>query len=646
MILLFFILFLIVAVGALVIYYFRNKNVAHYHTTQILSPGFSNPLTLKNLSGDYDEEETPLNTVFHNFNHSSYKDWLIWINKQDSCLKQVAFEKLVDHLLGPPKHWGFITHEVLYSIAGFRTQESFEVLVKFFRLTRRMWNDYKSVPRYYGITAKVLVELDPEKGLAVLNQEFQEVSSGQQSVEKKLCILEALSALPNKSKIKDFMTGLVSDKDETTKIRSKALELVCAFERGDRVESFKSIMDSFYARNKFKVENSDTFTFQEFAGKVVHFIEHPYLHETFKKLLGTKNLGLVLSNSIQELILKSGKLTPIKLFSICKINNNISETLSQALAQNAGFSSTEREAYLGDLIPSQINYEYLTGSVDEFSLPIPRSNESEYSFFKEIFLQASPNNENSKSKSGLMLTGSLEYKKLYYARAVSLERRWRFIYINVEEVKTKEIYTQLHSRLNDAPKPCVIYIDNVYLLFKDDESSAVTPRQKLLQTLQIQALDKRCFIAGSLPSSLTYSKESSSINLIQKIENNLLKNSFNVDENEEEISKHILSSLVSQLASTRYENEQSGNRFIEEMKKEYSSASSLELYFHGVKMIQYMLFSFKQLCPLDKIKLFEDKLSDPTADISEKETKEALPEEGSNGQENSATQELNTSTPE
>jgi hypothetical protein len=642
MILFFFILFLIVAVLALIIYYFRNKQVAHYHTTQIITSSSSKPLT---FSSESDADQTPLNTVFHRFNHASYKEWLLWISRQDAGLRQIAFEKLVDHLLGPPKHWGFITHEVLHSIAGFRTQESFEVLVKFFRLTRRMWNDYKSVPRYYGISAKLLVELDPDKGLVVLNQEFKEVSSVHQSIEKKQCILSALSSLPDKSKIKSFMIELVSDKEEPVQVRSKALGLIESFSEKDKLEAFREILDSFYIRNKIKMENSDNFTFQEFSRKVVNFIGSSILNAGFAKILHSRNLAPILVASIQELISKNNNLSSIKLFTIAKVNNNLSETLSLTLAQNAAFTNTEREAFLGELTPVKLDYEYLTGITEEFCLPIPRANEVEYNHLKDLLLQSAPNTNNSKSKAGLMLIGSADYKKLYYTKAVSLERRWRFLYINAKEVLTKENFSQLHGRLNEIPKPCVIFVDNISLLFKDDDTAAASPRQKLLQALQIQALDKRCFIAGSVPPSLFYSKEASSINLIQRMENNLLPNAFDVDQNEEEISKNLLKNLIMQLSSSRFENEKSGERFIDEIEKEYKGSSSLEIYFHAVRNIQYMLFAFKQLCPLDKVKLYEDKFNDLSDQSLHQEHLLAQTNE-TNNQEKISEQELKTSTSE
>jgi hypothetical protein len=556
--------------------------------------------------------DTTVTEIFYMFNHSSNRDWCEWLKKQNTDIKQTAFDRLVNHLNNDPMYWGFATIEALNSLTVFSAEEIFGVLVDFLRRAKKHWGEYKSIPIYYSTAMNLLGHIEPKGAIEVMEEELQAKLFAKAETEKQKIIVDALTKMQDENfGVVELLFDIVTDSTEELEIRKYAIEQSTHLKRPEAVKLYQKLIEDYLELGeRNELSRTENLVCEDLFDKASRYINSSDLFPSIEKFCQSEHVKKIAVSAIVDMINDDDSLNVNQLFAISQLEDSADDEIKKTISAKNALTDREKELLL-EPTPSQMNEEYLSKSeLVDGRLPIPEIMTPDYRgfcdlFFKNKFLD--PNNPDDKIYGGLLATGIEELFKLYYTRAFALEKKWRFLYVDVKKINTKEKYDEFYHKLAKLVKPCVIYIKDPQLLYEESFAKDETViRQKVLHALTIQSLDKKCFIAGSIKDNFDEIKDKSIAAAIDKLCAKFFPQTVELNKSDENKKLEIIQSILDKVDVEKRIKEKD---FIEEVLLSSENKSLIELYFYVLRQVKTMLMVYKNIQSLKDISRLDGQLS-------------------------------------
>lgn len=557
------------------------------------------------IKDEYSQKNSLMTEVFHLYNHDSEKQWLNWIIKQNKETRDEAATKLINHIGNRPEKWGYLTLEVLNCLKGFKDHQVDNPIGVFISRTGSLWREYKSIPNYYQKATEVLASINPSYALEIFKDEFNKKSNTEISLEKKRILLHLLPTLGSLSK--DLMVEILTSNYESNTIKSQALRGCKTLDDEIRKSIYLETLISLaykYKELKRPLRLEDASFLEDLIEDSLSYIGKRDLHEAVNALLHNETvIGNVVTAITKYLNKQSSQLTLIELLSLSKLHDNKQKDIKRLLAKRNDLDLNEiNNIILQDYI-NNLDENNLKDPLFRAECPIPDFYSDFYKEFKNLFFKSIDEDRNricDKNFGGVLICGNEIIEKLYFCRALVLEKSWSFTYLDLETIIDKNSYQKMHEEITNLNKPCLVYLKNSQVLFDSNHTSY---KEKFAQMLTIQSLDPKVFLAGDVP--ITY-EQLNSKELKESIRTLCSKYfPFITEINTKPVKtkQTLLENLLKNISTHRFENRR---KLFSEFMDLGKDKTTLEFIFSILHGFITMLLVFGRDVPYKNIQNLED----------------------------------------
>ena len=593
-----FITIILVAVGFLAL---RNFNSI---TNAILNRNNNE------LEEDDDDLNSVLGEIFYHYNHSSEKEWLKWINRQQNNIKHKAALLLCTHLDSPPKQWGLATIEAIECLRHFKIFGVDKKLSEFIKKTSKIWQEYKSVPNYYEKAISVLAEINPNLALNSFSVEFEKNIESQSITEKKKILLAHMPALGGIAK--DLLINILTNHNENFIIKSQALRTCLKLDKTIKNEIFLEAL-----KRLVRKKNS---LGRGVRAEEIHFIQD--LIRESVMLISNKNFFDILQEAcqsfqLQRIILDSliayfnsefSKPSDLDYYAASLLKDSTHNDLKMYLANKAELTENEMENLIFKPILFNINADSLRSkTLDLHQLPIPEFLQEKYDEFKTAFFKNIKDHEivtSEKIFGGVLATGDSEIKKLYFAQAIAKEKKWNFGYIDMSKITSRESYSENVSIFTKLRKPYLLYIKQPELFYVKANNDENSFREKFAQSLAIQSLDSKSFLIGDINCKIENTSHTNLNEAIKFLKYKYFPQSIEINEEYGSQKYSVVMKFLQSIEPYRIENHVD---FCEKLSKFGAELNDLEFTFLTMRILSSMLLVFGKIVPFEEFQRLENK---------------------------------------
>ncbi len=471
-------------------------------------------LLFKSLSRNLEDNlNHPLRSVFYEYSHNSSADWVNWAKGSDDETKVKAYGQLVEHLEGSPKHWGYITLEVVGAIAKFEDPRDFDILVDFMARVKELWGRYKSIPLYYETICRLLVGMNPMNAKKLFSNELQNISTVEIGYQdKKLALITSISILEQGMGADAELAKIIVDANEMEEVRFYAISAASVLVEEESLEVSKIVAKHFIENTRSKLNPSDKKILKKVLFDLCLSIEDEDIWTLIIEACKVRYIEEYAIPILRDLIVDSKiEMSPERLFNVFNLEDNDVKDLTLALAKRSGLTSDELSFVSSPGL--QLNEfcveEILEKGDDESEYPL---SESLKSSFNKIIQALSKGGSKSVdgdelTGGGLILGGESELEKIYLTKAVATSKKLSFIHVNPAEITTSYIAEKLIWTISRMPKPILVCVSDLRLFFKvNGEFIDDSNLNKLYRVLERYSSDPMFFIISSVPDLIEESK--------------------------------------------------------------------------------------------------------------------------------------------
>lgn len=548
--LLFAIALVLVVIFIIMLFLIDNNKLFHNRRSE------DEQLKIRYVNPDLAQKQS----IFFNYNHNSEKEWFAWIAQQSNEVKRTALQKIKEHLENKPKHWGYLTLEAIDALKVLKDLNVEPVLKNFFDKNIQLWGEYKSVSNYYQKTAEVLAEIYPQSAYTLFKAEFDQKNPSQNSLERKVVIIETLPMLEEKGS--SLIVEIVLSSFESFAVRSQALRKYKNF-RGESgrsilLEVFRSMINKFRNENR-ELKTDDSQIVQDLIKESIRNIGQADFFQVLDQASQNQIFHRYIINTIIKLL--EDNLTvpsPYELYSLLKLRDNDQAELRKALGKYRTLDFSEINNIITQRIPVTFDIKEIFRLDIKNKLPIPISLKKKFEDFKSLFLKHGHDETYAncdKPLGGVLLTGDNELEKAYFSKALAGDKCSGFAYINIEDIKNKDHCAALNNILETMEKPFLLYIENPDLLFDDGNSLAASHKRKFTQILFKQALDSKVLLVGAVPYKLKEITDQQMLNRISKLRHKFFAQSAEMNTSNEHADRvKVVEEYLRFVGSARIDN--------------------------------------------------------------------------------------------
>lgn len=576
--------------------------------------------TVSSYDSDMENLENPLAEILYLYDHESEKKWLEWIVKQDEETQAEALRRIVEHLQGPSKHWGYITLEVLGVLHGFKDKGIEENLGAFFKEVGKLWGEYKSLPNYYERAAAALAEINPQYALKIFGEEFDRHASAQTTEERQKIIIDTLPLVENLGI--GMLISILKDNEESQAIKTHAFNTARKLDNDDFrrivLEALKHQVSRFNSQGR-DIKAADLQLVQDLLREAIRYIGQTNFFKVIKNACEINKLREeVIISLVRRLKDETISINAMEAYAMTLLQDNAQGDLRKALASlhdlddaevlNVCTAATAKSISETDLKRNELKFE---------KLPIAEPFRNQYENLKDLFFQPQSNSGGliavcEKSYGGILLTGNNEQEKLYFSKAFAQEKNHNFGYIDLSHVVDKETYNSVVAVFSTLRKPYVLFIDNADLMYPTDNSMTSSYREKFSQTLYIQAMDAKSLLVGSIHKSFDEIQDDDSMQYsITKLKTKFFAQAMEFNKREEGKKPELIEDYLKYISTTRFENR---TDIVHEMMELGKEKSFLEFAFFISSTFATMLMVYGKGVAYSEVKKLEDRFNSNNAD--------------------------------
>lgn len=550
----------------------------------------------------------PLGSVFHKFNHDSAATWLAWILRQDINTKEAAFNNLVAHLHGSPKHWGFVTIEVVRAIAKFGKPENIDIIVNFMTQVRKLWGTYRSIPLYYETASQLLVDLDPYVAKQIFVDELALTHQADIGYEdKKRILIASLSTLKKGAGADLVLSEIISDKQELHSIRTYALFASEALVEEESSNVYRQVAASYLQTTESPLEEPEDLIYDRVADALLEDLRDEQTWKIVIKICLNPFLSRKILFGLREILAsKKNKFSPERLYTLFSLPTVDKVETHRALALRYELIEDELMAILEPSINKNLlNQEYLLNYDEKPEVIVPKSLEPCYNKLSNcLSKQASPNEEGAEVQGGgVIIGGDSEFDKLYLIKALAHNRSWSFVYIDLNKILYKNDLDAVISLLENTPKPYIAYLVDISPFLgvskANDDDMTQSLLAKLKKIIERYSVDPMFFAAAAAPGDI-FDDSGLLKPKFSEICRDLLPHAYELESASQEFKLQTLSYYLDKLA----DNRELANFNIKSFMNGTEHMQNIEFVSFALDYIKVSLLVFGRLISIDQYRNF------------------------------------------
>lgn len=530
----------------------------------------------------------PLTQIFYKFDHANTEQWLNWILSQDKAIQDLAFNKLSDYLKEPLEEIGAVTGEVVKAIVQFKKTESYYVLLELLRNSIKRWGQFKSINLFFEITAKGMIQLNPENGFSDLKEHIELIID--QDVKNSdvllISMIKAIGTIQNpRAEVVDYYTQLVLNRDCSFAFRREVLEEIKRLENDlDKYNVYLDIMSGFLNATVLRFNDHDQKALEELFMHLEKYIEEnkPEIWDILVQCFQKDSTAEILVEPLTEYIKYSSNIiSPEQIASLLSIQEKATlDLIKESLISRFALTEEESKLIADKFLKEDLEFDTKAVSSEKSKKTKSIAHEllDEYHHLESIVTAHSAQlskNEKRGEKGIATIIGNAEDEKLYLLRILAANLNHSFIYIDLGAIVNSNYdLTELKNKINNS-KPCILYLTAVEdFILRDFNSDQKVYAKKLMDIITEVSRSPSIKVIASLGD------DKNSINANERLKAALDKGSrgnfdvnLSIDRPDERLKRELINQQMQQISPIR-ENEEFD---IEELITEMENCSRIEL---------------------------------------------------------------------
>ena len=418
------------------------------------------------------------------------------------------------------------------------------------------------------------------------------------------------------------MVNLLISNSETFGTRSHALRVTEKFITKVRDDIQMHCLNRIVSRYKgaqTKMRTEEAHFIQDLLEECTKKVHLPRFFEVLRSASECSRLkNYVLNPLIKSLNSGLKNFEAIELYAITKLEDNEHFDLRRALARRNQLEPAEINNIVTQAHSATTRVEdLLNKESNDLRLPIPSIFSEKYEDFKSLFFKNSSDHEyvtSEKIFGGLLMTGDERVSKIYFSRALAKEKDWNFGYLDAAAMTSKTSYQKAIDLFGSLRKPYMLYLVHPEALFTKQGNESDTLKGKYVQSLSIQSLDTKSFLAGDIQVPLTKTRNTSLTDYIRSLRSKFFPQSVDINKFPEEVKVKILNEYIKHISSHRFQNRSAVKN---ELLASGKTMHVLDFCFFVVEKLSQMLLVYGKDVPLGDLEELEEKLKDMSSGIDD-----------------------------
>lgn len=423
--------------------------------------------------------------IFYKYRHKNSKAWIQWIKSQEKSVQNTAIGQMLNHLEKEVETWGGVTYEAIIALGHFENQDFLSYLKMILIKCKKFWEKYKICKKCYEAALIASIKLNEEEAIKILTNEVNNINLDSQAES----IIEAVKTFDPDAKYEDLIINILCNENIGYQVKTNLFNFIFATNEESALEIILAAANQFLnIQRTFDVDELrliDDFLFSlienlndERYMVLLKACSHQYAAapalRVIKKALQKDPEVL---NSEQKNILMNteydkSKLIETTLIEINKLNpEEIKVIINSNLSQKYPFTK-----------------KIFIEENQDVKLTVPTVAKDVFNKFKTLLKQA---HITQKGSAGLLLSGDCDEEKLFFARTLASEKKWKFFYFSLEELINNSASNETRAYIEriNSNKPCIVYLDGVEVLH--------TQSEKMPRTLVQLTADHGITLVGS-----------------------------------------------------------------------------------------------------------------------------------------------------
>jgi len=434
-----------------------------------------------------------LSQIFIKYNHKDIDAWIEWMKLSNPNTRNKAIETIINHIESAPANWGGVTAEAIRALSKFRNKDHIATFRETLAVAKKSWLKYKVSSSCYEAALKAIIEIDEDLGIKTLEDELtKKLSVGNDG--KTISIVNALSACSEEANIDNLYIKILSNPEETLRAKNHTINVILKSspEKSSNIffACFKKYIDE--TKEPISLDNLNIYeTIFNQCVKANNSKSFDYVLQACNhKFLAKSTLNIL------DLVIKSSKETfqPDQLYKLLFNIKDEREIIKGALEVSHSLNITEKKILKYNDPLQVFKFEkaplVVVNIENATAIEVPKII-SEYYDSLLTAIKDRGRMKQSGQAGGILITGCAEEEKLLLCRAISVERRWSFIYGNYNDLASSGSRTKNFLDAMNRNKPCIAYIDNFKQILNNQNDSFV-------KNLRMIANEPSIFLIGSI----------------------------------------------------------------------------------------------------------------------------------------------------
>ena len=441
--------------------------------------------------------------IFIKYHHDHVKEWVEWIKKQDENLQYIAFAKLIEYLKTHPKTWDKLLVDVIVAVSYFRFPESIHLLKNFIITCHRMCDTYPILREAYITSIKGLILNDESVARDIMDQQINLQRNKKEAME---LISTTVSLFTFDTDITHIVVNLITFPDLTFKDREFIIDSLHKKPADHLKDIYLRTLDQFIEIDKATKEFSKDCnkTFAMILKRAVGHLDDEKFN-LVESLCISNHLSLksfeVIGEALGEHLIEFDIPNTYKYYAYAKTAAE-SKAVQKALAQRNELTYQElmvpRAFDLRETFPFERKPLFVEKQTEKIKLP------ADLDSFREVVAdslspQAIENEDGDEVQGGgILISGDAFWEKLYIARSIAAEKKWKFIYLdylNYIEEEGNPDYEELAEEIANS-QHVLILIENLHMTVDDKH-------QVLFERIRELAKETNVYCLGSIPKEIS-----------------------------------------------------------------------------------------------------------------------------------------------
>lgn len=434
-----------------------------------------------------------LSQIFIKYNHKDIDSWIEWMKLSNPNIRNKAQTTIINHIESPPDKWGGVTAEAIRALSKFKNKEHLLIFKNFLGIAKKSWIKYKVSSSCYEAALKAIIEIDEDTGIKTLEEELsKKLSIGNDG--KTISIINALTTCSEEVDVDNLYIKIISNHEETLRAKNHCIQAVLKLSPEKSSNIFFSCFKQYIEETKEPISLDNLNIYETVFNYCIRTINS----KTFDYIIKACNHKFLAKSTLNilDLAIKANResFQPDQLYKLLFNIVDERDIIKNALEVSHGLNISEKKilkyndplkVFKFEKAPMVvINIETAT------AIEIPKIISEYYDTLLSAIKERGRLKQSGQA-GGILITGFTQEEKILLCRAISVERRWSFIYGYCNDLASSGSRTKNFFDAMNRNKPCLVYIDNLTEIINSQNDS-------FIKNLRMLANEPSIFLIGSI----------------------------------------------------------------------------------------------------------------------------------------------------